>query len=62
MIYGKWIPKQVTVTFDLAGGNLGGQTAVLPQTFASGMKASNPGDPVRTEYGFNGWRIGKQDS
>ena len=58
LIYGKWIPKQVTVTFDLAGGNLGGQTTVLPQTFASGMKASNPGNPVRTEYGFNGWRIG----
>ena len=58
LIYGKWIPKKVTVTFDLAGGNLGGQTTIQAQTFASGMTASDPGNPVREGYGFNGWRIG----
>ena len=58
LIYGKWIPKQVTVTFDLAGGNLGGQNTIPAQTFASGMKALDPGDPVRNGYGFNGWNIG----
>jgi len=51
------IPDPVAVTFDLDGGNVDGNTAniVVNVTYNSAIGGVVP-EPVRTSYGFVGWR------
>ena len=46
-------PKMFTVTFDSNGG-----TAVQAQTIADGEKVSEPTNPTKTGYTFQGWYDG----
>ncbi|MCL2387283.1 MAG: S-layer homology domain-containing protein [Defluviitaleaceae bacterium] len=45
-----------TVTFDLAGGNIAGDTAnVVRENIASGANATPPANPTRSGFNFAGW-------
>ncbi|UZT81303.1 YDG domain-containing protein [Caproicibacterium sp. BJN0003] len=50
LLYAKWVPKQVTVTFDTLGG-----TQIDSQTFTAGGTAQKPEDPIRGTDTFKGW-------
>ncbi len=50
VVYAKWAPGQVTVTFDTQGG-----TEVAGQTFDAGLTAEKPENPTREGYTFAGW-------
>ncbi|MGW8114930.1 YDG domain-containing protein [Caproicibacterium sp. NSD3] len=50
LLYAKWIPKQVTVTFDTQGG-----TQIDSQTFTAGGTAQKPADPTRGTDTFKDW-------
>ncbi|GMO40887.1 MAG: hypothetical protein Pg6C_01740 [Treponemataceae bacterium] len=48
-----------TVTFDLDGGNISGNTAnPANQTIAQGGRVDNPGNPQKNGYAFTGWYNG----
>ena len=44
-----------TVTFNLAGGNIEGNTNVITMTGIPGTSFTKPVDPVKEGYTFNGW-------
>ena len=50
LLYAKWVPRQVTVTFDTQGG-----TQIDSQTFTAGGTAEKPADPTRGTDTFKGW-------
>ena len=50
-----WKQKQYTVTFDSDGG-----TQVPNQTVTEGQTASEPADPTRSGYDFEGWYLGDE--
>ena len=56
-------PQTATVTFNLAGGNIGGSTAQVTRTATIGQSVGTgnmPPDPVRAGHTFNGWRANNQ--
>lgn len=50
LLYAKWVPKQVTVTFDTQGG-----TQIDSQTFTAGGTVQKPADPTRGTDTFESW-------
>ena len=44
-----------TVTFNLAGGNIGGNTNAITMTGLRGTPFTKPADPIKEGYTFNGW-------
>ncbi|UTC44033.1 InlB B-repeat-containing protein [Treponema sp. OMZ 857] len=44
-----------TVTFNLAGGNIGGNTHAITMTGVSGTPLTQPPNPTKDGYTFNGW-------
>lgn len=50
----KYKRKLITVTFKLAGGNIGGSTADVPLSGKFGATFTAP-VPTRQGYTFNGW-------
>ena len=44
-----------TVTFNLAGGNIDGNTNVITMTGIPGTSFTKPVDPIKEGYTFNGW-------
>ncbi len=51
VVYAKWAPQTVTVSFDTAGG-----TAIQEQTFDAGLPVTKPENPTREGgYIFAGW-------
>lgn len=50
LLYAKWVPRQVTVTFDTLGG-----TQIGSQTFTAGGTVQKPEDPTRGTDTFKGW-------
>lgn len=52
--YAKWVPKQVTVTFDLNGAE-SEDDAYNDQSIGAGTAVTKPADPVREGYTFAGW-------
>ena len=50
-LYAKWELETITVTFDSGEGG----SAVASQSVGYGLKASEPTEPVKTGYTFNGW-------
>ncbi|MFR0604864.1 InlB B-repeat-containing protein [Bifidobacterium pseudolongum subsp. globosum] len=53
-LYARWTINKYTVTFDANGG-----TAVAAATVEHGQKVSQPANPTRTGYTFNGWYTAK---
>jgi len=53
-LYAQWTINKYTVTFDTNGG-----TAVAAATVNYGQKVSQPANPTRTGYTFNGWYTAK---
>ena len=47
--------KIITVTFNLAGGNIGGNTNAITMTGLRGTPFTKPADPIKEGYTFNGW-------
>lgn len=47
--------KEHTVTFNLAGGNIGGNTNDITMTDIQGMPLTAPSNPSRYGYTFTGW-------
>lgn len=54
VVYAKWAPKQVTVTFDMNAGE-SAVDEVEPQIFDAGKTADKPENPTREGYSFAGW-------
>ncbi|MDR1216817.1 MAG: InlB B-repeat-containing protein [Treponema sp.] len=56
-VYAKWTIIQYTVTFDLQGGKISGDTAAQTRTVNSGasLGANIPSNPSRNGYTFDGW-------
>ncbi len=54
-VYYKILLKH-TVTFKLAGGNIGGDTNVITMTGIPGTAFTKPVDPIKEGYTFNGWK------
>jgi uncharacterized repeat protein (TIGR02543 family) len=54
--------KEFTVTFDLDGGNIGGDTASVKITVKSGEKIANLPDPKKTGYILGGWFAEKNET
>lgn len=57
VVYAKWAPMQVTVTFDSDGGS---EIEGSPFTINMGEQAEKPEDPVRDGYLFAGWMRNEQ--
>jgi uncharacterized repeat protein (TIGR02543 family) len=56
-IYAKW-GAQRTVTFELDGGNIAGDTAAQTRTVGDGASLGStnmPSEPVKSGYAFDGW-------
>ena len=53
MLYAKWTPKSITITFNTAGGN-----AVAPLTALAGSAITAPAPPRKFGYYFGGWTLG----
>ena len=49
-LYAKWTPVPVTISFEPNGGS-----PVDPQTIDKGATATDPSDPIRGGYTFDGW-------
>ena len=47
--------KIITVTFNLAGGNIGGNTNAITMTGLRGTPFTKPVDPIKEGYTFNDW-------
>lgn len=54
VVYAKWAPKQVAVTFDLNAGE-SSVAPIEPQRFDAGKTADKPENPERDGYAFAGW-------
>ena len=48
--------KQITVTFKLDGGNIGGSMANVTRTGRFGTALTAPANPVKTGYTFSSWQ------
>ena len=53
-VYAHWTIRSYTVAFDANGGS-----AVASQTVKYGAKATQPANPTRTDYTFQGWYTAK---
>ena len=54
-LYAKWTVNSYTVTWNPAGGNWGGNTDNIVQTYEYGAKINAPEKPSRTGYEFAEW-------
>ena len=50
-----------SVTFDLNGGTIGGETTIDPQDVPKGEKATKPEDPIKRSCTFEGWFLGSEE-
>ena len=50
VVYAKWTPEPIIVSFDTDGG-----TYIEPQTIPAGTTAERPEDPTKDGYTFAGW-------
>ena len=56
-IYVELVQKPVTITYDLSGGNLNGETeSVVYEDLKVGDNMRTPNDPEREGYTFKGWK------
>ncbi|HZK39558.1 MAG TPA: InlB B-repeat-containing protein [Clostridia bacterium] len=53
MLYAKWTPKNITITFNTSGGS-----AVAPLTALADSSISAPAAPKKFGYVFEGWTLG----
>jgi len=51
-LYAQWAPDTYNVTFDSQGGS-----SITSSSYTTGGSISNPGNPTRTGYTFNGWFV-----
>ena len=54
-LYAKWVPKTITVTFDMNWGTDSKPDDYKNQTLAAGTMATRPKNPAREGYTFAGW-------
>ncbi len=55
-LYAQWTANTYTVTYTLAGGNIGGNSADITRSQAYGSVMSIPTTPDRTGYSFTSWK------
>jgi uncharacterized repeat protein (TIGR02543 family) len=51
-LYAQWTANSLTVTYDSQGGS-----AISNGSTTTGSTVSNPGNPTRSGYSFNGWFV-----
>ena len=54
-LYASWSLVQITITFDLQGGNIDGWTETFTRTTGYDTVIENPGTPTRDGFDFIGW-------
>lgn len=54
-LYAVWEPAEITVKFDLDGGNLNGSTVAPDQTVTYGEAYGALPEPVKEGFRFDGW-------
>ena len=57
-LYAKWTVNSYTVTWNLNGGNWGGSTENKVDTYEYGASITQPENPTREGYQFDGWHNG----
>ena len=54
-LYAQWTIKQYTITWNPNGGNWGGSTSNIVETYEHGATLIQPAAPQRDSYRFTGW-------